>query len=293
MYYRRKVILSLLQVFGNELNKTDFQKYLFLFTRMQEKPSYDFVPYKYGCFSFQSLADKRTMEKYGLLAQDNKWEKIDKKNYIDELTPDDRKNIIEFKERYGKLKGKELIRYVYSNYPYYAIKSTIANEMLTPSQYKNVVQEIPTQKNVMLFTIGYEGKSFETYLNELIKNNIKLLCDVRKNPVSMKFGFSKNQLKSALEQLNIEYVHLPELGIESNKRQNLDTDEAYQILLKNYEENTLPNKSSFVEQLFRLLLNKKRIALTCFESNYNNCHRSRVSNAIQTLPEWKYSVKHI
>ena len=32
-------------------------------------------------------------------------------------------------------------------------------------------------------TIGYEGRSIDEYLNLLIKNNIKLLCDVRKNPI--------------------------------------------------------------------------------------------------------------
>ena len=52
MFYRRKVILSLLQSLGGELSKTDFQKHLFLLTRLQDAPSYDFVPHHYGCFSF-------------------------------------------------------------------------------------------------------------------------------------------------------------------------------------------------------------------------------------------------
>ena len=43
-YYRRKIILALLQKFNGELMSTPFQKYLFLLTRLQKDKSFDFVP---------------------------------------------------------------------------------------------------------------------------------------------------------------------------------------------------------------------------------------------------------
>lgn len=45
MYYRRKAILAILEKFGGELKPTHFQKLLLLFTRQQQKPVYEFVPY--------------------------------------------------------------------------------------------------------------------------------------------------------------------------------------------------------------------------------------------------------
>jgi len=69
MFYRRKVILALLQVFEDELDRIHFQKLLFLFTRKQVKPEYDFVPYKYGCFSFSANADIVAMERDELLVE--------------------------------------------------------------------------------------------------------------------------------------------------------------------------------------------------------------------------------
>lgn len=57
MYYRRKILLSLLEVFGNDLEKIRLQKLLLLFTQKQETAAYDFVPYKFGCFSFHANAD--------------------------------------------------------------------------------------------------------------------------------------------------------------------------------------------------------------------------------------------
>jgi len=64
MYYRRKIILTLIERFGGELKSTDFQKLLLLFTRRQQKPAFEFVPYKFGAFSFRVRADKGTVIKY-------------------------------------------------------------------------------------------------------------------------------------------------------------------------------------------------------------------------------------
>ena len=72
MFYRRKVILGLLQIFGGNLGKTQLQKLLLLYTQKQVKPDYHFVPYKYGCYSFQAAADISTMQKYGQVRVSNK-----------------------------------------------------------------------------------------------------------------------------------------------------------------------------------------------------------------------------
>jgi hypothetical protein len=42
MFYRRKIILALLQLFEGELDKIRLQKLLFLFTQRQQKPEYRF-----------------------------------------------------------------------------------------------------------------------------------------------------------------------------------------------------------------------------------------------------------
>ncbi len=82
MYYRRKIILSLLQVFDNKLDKIQLQKLLFLFSRYNiEKKTYDFVPYKYGCYSFQANQDLLTLKKYT-------WIEIDLKSRKDDFRPE-------------------------------------------------------------------------------------------------------------------------------------------------------------------------------------------------------------
>ncbi|WP_375627098.1 DUF488 family protein [Bartonella sp. MU37NMGALS] len=88
---------------------------------------------------------------------------------------------------------------------------------------KHIIIQSAKVEEFCFFTIGYEGKSLENYLKSLIENNIKTLCDVRKNPISRKHGFSKRQLEKAVSNIDIEYMHMPELGIASEKRRNLKT----------------------------------------------------------------------
>jgi hypothetical protein len=40
----------------------------------------------------------------------------------------------------------------------------------------------------------------------LLQNDVTLLCDVRKNAYSQKFGFTKNELEAMLARAGIEYV---------------------------------------------------------------------------------------
>ncbi|MCK9400835.1 MAG: DUF488 domain-containing protein [Bacteroidales bacterium] len=294
MFYRRKVILALLEVFENKIDKISFQKLLFLFTRMQDKPSYHFVPYKQGCFSFQSYADLRTMMKYGQVSEGkDQWIKTCSINYASSLNNEDQEALKVIKNQYGNFSSNELIELTYRNFPYYAVKSTIAGKFLTIEEQIALTKSIPEIGHTTLFTIGYEGLSLEEYFNKLILNNIQVLCDVRKNPVSMKYGFSKNQLQRTCENLDIKYLHIPELGIESDKRKGLASKNDYDGLFQDYKEITLKENNNAINQLFDLLKQNKCIALTCFEANPLQCHRSRLANAIVDLPGWEFELKHL
>lgn len=294
MLYRQKLLLALLQIFGGTLDKQDFQKYLFLFTEEYHiEKSYDFIPYQYGCFSFQSYADIRNLIKSGCLKENKYFQIIGNLNHLDTLKLEDKQKLFDFNEQYKKKKGNLLIADVYKKYPYYAINSKIAKEIFSKNELKKLELLKPKFDDFCFFTIGYEKSSFEHYLNRLIKNNIRLLCDVRKNPISRKYGFSKNTLATTLKKLNIEYVHFPELGIASEKRQNLETENDYFTLFKEYEVKTLPKNQHLIFKLLELLLSKKRIAITCFEADYHMCHRNKIVNAMTKLPEWRYEIHHI
>jgi uncharacterized protein (DUF488 family) len=294
MFYRRKIILSLLELFDGELEKIRLQKLLFLFCQKQERAVYDFIPYKFGCYSYSANADLTTMVTKGMLGETSKsFQKTDKTSYIKSLKADDIVKLKSIKTLYGNMDSNALMKHTYRNFPYLAINSIKAESILNTHEFEIVQKQRTVNDSTILFTIGYEGGSLENYLNRLIKNNVKVLVDVRNNPLSMKFGFSKSQLKRYCESLSIEYMHFPEVGIISDKRKALSTQADYDKLFADYRTNNLPQTLTTQKVILDVLNKYKRIALTCFEANHCQCHRSHLADSISELPGFGYEVKHI
>ena len=274
MYYRRKILLTLLQVFDNKLEKMSLQKLLMLLANKQSIPGFYFVPYKYGCYSFQANADLKTMIKYGQVdEEENSWVKTDPTNYLPELKENDRMALRAIKCLYGDKSKTELIQLTYRRFPYYALNSNIAQELLNNKELQAIEEIRPKFNSTVLFTIGYEGISLEQYLNKLINHGVEVLCDVRKNSLSMKYGFSKSQLQNSCNGIGIKYVHIPELGIASNKLQELNTQSDYDQLFLQYRHDVLTSTRTQQNEILELLKSHKRVALTCFEANICQCHR--------------------
>lgn len=292
--HRRKLLLALLQAFGGRLPNRDFQKYLMLHeVEFAKTASYDFVPYKFGGFSFQSYADRRSLVAAGLLADVDAWELAGEYNFLRELDPSFQESVMALKRKYGKLKGRDLVREVYLRHPYYAIHSEIAAELLTKSELRAIEKAKPIDETECLFSIGYEGISLDAYLNRLLRNNVRVLCDVRRNPLSRKYGFSKSTLKEAIERVGLLYVHIPELGISSDKRQSLVTQKDYDRLFAHYECTTLKEATDAVASISKLLKEHRRVALTCFEADVCMCHRGRVVKALATSANPPVAIRHL
>jgi uncharacterized protein (DUF488 family) len=294
MFYRRKIILALLQLFEGKLEKISLQKLLFLFTQRQQKADYDFIPYKRGCYSYSANADLTAMVTRGFLNENEiNFSKKDNIDYLKQLKADDKKLLLEVKVNYGRMSSEALMRHTYLNYPFYAINSEVAESILNKKEYQKVIDAKPKSNKTILFTIGYEGISLEEYLVRLLKHNVKVLIDVRSNPLSMKYGFNKNQLKKYCASLGIQYFHFPEVGIQSDQRQELNSQNDYDKLFTKYRKNNLTKTIKVQNEILNLLVQHKRVALTCFEANIHQCHRKHLAEAISKLLSFKYEVKHI
>ncbi len=109
----------------------------------------------------------------------------------------------------------------------------------------------------------------------------------------MKYGFSKNQLQKACNGVGIEFIHIPEVGIESGKRQQLNSQADYNKLFTFYRQNILIFQTIKQMEILQLLKIKKRIALTCFEANICQCHRKHLAESIAKLENFCCEIKHI
>lgn len=291
---RQRQALSLLDAIGGSASNTDFQKLLFLYTR---EPSvdgaYEFVPYRFGAFSFTLYADKRKLTEQGFLVpSDQQWT----------LTPSGTARLGEsdlfskaFALRMKGLRGDNLVAETYRQYPYYAIRSEIAGRVLkgdSQSLERIRLESIPLHYS-KIATIGYEERTLENYLNLLIGSGVTLLCDVRRNPLSRKYGFSKATLAKACEGVGIRYEHLPDLGISSEQRRALDTQEDYDALFSEYEASQLPHLRPQLLRLGEWVAEGQRLALTCYERLPAQCHRHCVSDALEDIFGLTFRARHL
>ena len=136
-------------------------------------------------------------------------------------------------------------------------------------------------ENGALFTIGYQSRTVETYLDTIRNARITLLCDIRRNPISRKRGFSKRALLAKCDEMGISYVHLPALGISSSRRQELKVQKDYDMLFSEYREHYLPKLSGEIIRILEWLKSGHSVALTCFELTHTQCHRHCVAEAIE------------
>lgn len=146
---------------------------------------------------------------------------------------------------------------------------------------------------IPLFTIGYQGRSIEDFLGMLSRATVTLLCDVRRNAVSRKRGFSKGALTWACEQMGIRYEHLPDLGICAERRRLVKTDRDRQRLLAEYRRHDLAHRSASLDKIVVWAASGERVAVTCFEREADSCHRSLVAAEVERLGRPKITTEHL
>ena len=287
-YKRQKALLALLDMFDGKLSKIELQKYMFLYVQEYSKDKhYAFVPYHYGSFSYEMYKDLHTLERNGLLSVGDKEIKVKEKGFFEDISSEEQSNLFKFSMQYKNLKGDELIGHIYRKYTYYAINSKISERFVSVEELS---KHKPNCSGSALYTIGYEGKKFEEYLNQLIEDDVKVLVDVRKNAHSMKYGFSKSTLGNAVENLGIKYIHMSNLGIKSENRQTLQTKADYDALFVVYA-NTFTEKKDDLARLNALIVKDKRVAITCFERDVGYCHRGIVAQKMEK--QYGVEIKHL
>ena len=300
VYHRQRLLLYFLECPPAKqtddrrgFSDSDLQKLLLLYCKDMGLSHYDFVPWDYGGYSFQCADDLNLLEKRGWIKrQDNKLilnQKIDNEHWA--IESEERKLVRRWISQYP-WRGEELVAQTYRVHPYYALHSKMKERLLNAEDLARVNNSVDAVKNgeVILFTLGYEGIHFETYLNKLISNRVAALCDVRYNPFSQKFGFSSSMLLQVLPKLGIEYRHFPELGVVSEKRRSLHSRADYEVLFNDYCDN-LKNRQAGLKQLRQVIKFKRRVALTCFEANHQYCHRHCISDFLEN--KYHYQVEHL
>src|SRR5450755_4447512 len=121
LFDRQKRLLALLDAHNGEVGNLDFQKLLFLYCQEVEENPYEFVPYRFGGFSFTSYADKRRLIEQGLLADEERcWRLSPEGRKLARIAPGARLRMDHFARTHASVRGDALVADSYRRHPYYA-----------------------------------------------------------------------------------------------------------------------------------------------------------------------------
>ncbi|HRS72630.1 MAG TPA: DUF488 family protein [Anaerohalosphaeraceae bacterium] len=272
MLSRQKCILYMLQLAQRPISHLEMVKWCFLLAT--ETPSkggdsfYQFVPYQYGPFSFGLFQEMNKLSEEGLVKLSDKksWSAIGIYDCAGDLKSQLRHDIFDIVKSYGKCKVDAVIEHIYSKYPYFTMNSRIKKLMVRPIN------------KPAIYTAGYEGLQVDGFLNLLLKNGIVQIIDVRRNPVARRYGFHKKTLDHISQCLELKYKHVPELGIASEDRKQLESPEDYRKLFEVYEK-SLSRSLDKLDELIPLM-NAQPSVLICMESDPAFCHRNILAKAL-------------
>nr|BBH94340.1 hypothetical protein KTA_25390 [Thermogemmatispora argillosa] len=275
MPYRQRLLLALAELAGEELDEETARLLVMLISaqaqREQRQAPYDFVTWGKQWRSFVLEHDLQTLRlrRYLTPPPQVALAAAAGVSFLSQLGREDRRLLLQVWEESRGLaadwrKALPLLR----------------QQLAALSRPRAEVYRGPREA-ACLFTLGYEGLSLDAYLSLLLSHEVRVLVDVRRNPLSRKFGFARARLAQALYEVGIAYLHLPALGVPSELRRGLVTEEAYRALFAQYVADLLPRETESLARLARLIAERKRVALTCFEADPCHCHRAVLAAYLQ------------
>lgn len=273
MLNRQRTILALINEAGGDASHLSVTKWAFLLR--EECPSgggpafYQFLPYKYGPFSFCLFQEAAALARDGLVVDQERHWTLTKSGTAAArgVSNEVRRDVRHVVHAHGKKSSSALIDYVYERHPWYTVNSEV----------RRLVKRVKAQAAV--YTAGYEGLLVDGFIDGLLRVGVRRLIDVRNNPISRRYGFHKSTLSRICTSVDIEYVHFPQLGIESRDRQDLDRDGARAALFDDYERTTLRSERVAIDTVAKLMHEAPSV-LVCMEARPCDCHRSHLAKPV-------------
>lgn len=279
MIGRQKLVLSFINHAGGQVSRLQLVKWAFLFAAESRSEAaakfYQFLPYRFGPFSFTLYHEIDTLLRDGHLAAPSEHDlQISKNAQASAIVLD--KNveaeIDRFWSRYGGYSTQQLLETVYARYPWFTLNS---------DNKERRAASLP-KAEFAVYTAGYEGLQVDGFLNLLLESGIRQVIDVREHPISRRYGFHKKTFSSLCQRLGITYKHFPQLGVPSAWRTSLGSASAYARLFARYEEQILAGQAASIKQAAASMTQLPSV-LVCQEAEPTCCHRSRLAGRVSNI----------
>lgn len=157
------------------------------------------------------------------------------------------------------------------------------------AESKILWNEARSPERADFFTIGYQGRTAKDLFEALRGACVQCVLDIRFNPVSMyRPEFSKGNLHAALEREGISYFHLREWGVPREVRALAVESGSRDAIWRWYDEAVIGRH--FGRNLHRFLNVGHPVAMLCMECDPTECHRHRISIALENQGLYGYDL---
>ena len=142
-----------------------------------------------------------------------------------------------------------------------------------------------------IHTIGHSTHAVEHFVDLLKAFDIHLLVDIRRYPGSRRYPhFNSGELSGFLEQHEIAYLHMEDLGGRRSPRRDSPNSGWRNTSFRGYAD--YMETETFHHAIHKLedLASKKNVAIMCSEAVWWSCHRALVADYLK----WQgWEVLHI
>jgi uncharacterized protein (DUF488 family) len=150
---------------------------------------------------------------------------------------------------------------------------------------------VGNEKSV-LYTIGYQGRTLGQLIGRLTRNDVRTLLDIRQSARSRRPEFNGSRIAAAVERAGITYRHVPELGSSRKLRKQLYLTNDFDRFAGFYLAYVRRWRMSELQDLARTAQREGSVAILCYESDHEACHRSIVAaEALRT--QRKLEILHL
>lgn len=286
MLNRQKLVIQVLRKLEGSAGRLQLTKLLFLLGQEGQSRGgsafYSFLPYRYGPYSFTLVHELDGLVSNGYVEErQGKWSlTMLGQRFPLKLGGNliwDANAIVDY---YGSLAIEDLVDKVYGRYPWY---TAMADDT---SRRSVALPKAP----LAVYTMGYEGLQVDAFLNQLLGAGIGRIIDVRRNPLSRKYGYHGSTLARLATLVSIDYLHAPDLGIASAQRRHLESENEYDELFCWYSRQLEERLAASVQAVVERVAEVPSV-LVCQEANPNFCHRSVLASRLSAITG--YEVIHL
>jgi uncharacterized protein (DUF488 family) len=134
-----------------------------------------------------------------------------------------------------------------------------------------------------IFTLGFHTLTLVDFIRLVKEQDVFRVIDIRSQDMidSNRGKFSPRQLKAILKNINIDYVHLPEVGMSEEVKLRAKSNGTKVDLIKDYIGKLSQDKNTLKKIIS--LFSDDKVLILCFEENAEMCIRKPFSDLVKTI----------